>query len=63
MVGGAQGPVPVAQIAGPVPGETFGELFDLEQGHSVTRRVKGSNSGVLDSGERLRHEKRAPASR
>ncbi|GAA2637858.1 hypothetical protein GCM10010399_83910 [Dactylosporangium fulvum] len=61
MVGGAQGPVPVTEVSGPVPGEAFGELFDLEQGHLVTRRVKGSNSGVLDLDELLTHEKRALA--
>ncbi|GAA1566482.1 hypothetical protein GCM10009827_105220 [Dactylosporangium maewongense] len=61
MVGGAQGPVPVAEVSGPVAGEAFGELFDLEQGHLVTRRVKGSNSGVLDLDELLTHEKRASA--
>jgi hypothetical protein len=39
IVAGAQGPVPVAQKAGPVPGETIGELFNLEKRHRVIHRI------------------------
>jgi hypothetical protein len=50
VVGGAQGSIPDAYVAGPGEDQTVGQFVEIERfrDHHETCQVKGSNSAVLD---------------